>query len=159
MVDIIYFKKRGVAMTAKSKVSTSKEKISKVIEQAIKDKHNDVADFTTDLFSSLDFNASGAITKHDLINALKNIGILEDDPRVSDTIQNLSRYYDTQEISLGEFKNITRSNITIIEKALKGHLIIPSFKDFCDEVDKIYDEVKSNKGGGCCGLYPTIKTS
>ena len=78
------------------------------------------------LFKSLDFQGKGTILKKDIIEALEARGILLSDPRIQDTVNHLKQFKDTEPISAKQFHKIIVQNITLIEKALKGDLIISS---------------------------------
>ena len=90
------------------------------------------------------------------MSPLLEAGIVEKDLRISDIIKNLKKYKDTQEISLENFKSIVQKNISIFEKSVNKNFIIPDFKLFKDEIEKIYDEVKKNEGGHNADYIPQL---
>tara|TARA_A100001015_G_C14996328_1_gene716378 strand:- start:353 stop:1984 length:1632 start_codon:yes stop_codon:yes gene_type:complete len=111
---------------------------------------------STNLFKSLDNNGNGNILKKDIITALESRGILINDPRISDVVNKLKKFKDTEEISSTQFHSIIIKNITLVEKALKGDLIIPDFESFSQKVNIIFDEVKSNNDGQVADYIPQL---
>ena len=108
------------------------------------------------LFDSLDDDADGKVTKRDLFLALQQNGVQLDDPRLKQTLDALSRFEDVQPISQEEFTQITNLNLSLIEKALTGQLVVPEFSNFCDQIKIIYDEVQPNKSGANANYIPQL---
>ena len=79
-----------------------------------------------------------------------------DDPRLKQTLDALSRFEDVQPISQEEFTQITNLNLSLIEKALTGQLVVPEFSNFCDQIKIIYDEVQPNKSGANANYIPQL---
>ena len=74
-------------------------------------------DAKDNIFNALDIESSGFITKDTLLQALADEGILENDFRIKETIQNIAK--ETKkggDISQETFKQIISQNITLIEK-------------------------------------------
>ena len=108
------------------------------------------------LFNSLDSNGKGEILKKDVISALESRGILMNDPRIADTFKKLNMFHDTEVINLRQFYDIIFSNITLIEKALKGDLIIPDFRSLSEKLVDIYHFVKELQGGKVADYIPQL---
>jgi glutaminase len=111
---------------------------------------------SNDLFRSLDLDGDGLITKSDMLIALKDKGILEDDQRISHTIQKLSLLAESDKIDLKAFHDIIAQNLTLIERSLKGDLVIPDFIKFSEIITDIYETVRSNKGGAVADYIPQL---
>ena len=111
---------------------------------------------SSNLFNSLDNQGNGSILKKDILLALESRGILMSDPRISDLVTKLKGFKDTESISPKQFHSIIIQNITLVEKALKGDLIIPDFESFTTKVKKIFDEIKSNKEGHVADYIPQL---
>ena len=62
------------------------------------------------LFRSLDFEGDGHILKKDIVDALESRGILMSDPRIKDTVKQLSKFKDTQS------QSILNSSTTLLYK-------------------------------------------
>ena len=108
------------------------------------------------LFKSLDYTGQGEILKKDIIEALESRGILMSDPRITETFEKLKKFKDTEKINPKQFHDTIVSNITLIEKALKGDLIIPDFRSFSKKIQNIFDSVKSIKGGNVADYIPQL---
>ena len=112
-------------------------------------------DAKDNIFNALDIESSGFITKDTLLQALADEGILENDFRIKETIQNIAK--ETKrggDISQETFKHIISQNITLIEKALTGKLVIPDFRNFCSQITNIYNRTLLNKAGEVSALTP-----
>ncbi|MBI4894952.1 MAG: glutaminase [Candidatus Aenigmarchaeota archaeon] len=107
------------------------------------EKPKDTIDY---IFDALDIEANGSIKKSDIIEALNRHGILEDDLRIKETVQALNKLDDSR-IYPEEFRKIVSPNITLIEKAMTGKLIIPDFNNFYSFITNIYNRTILNKEG------------
>lgn len=96
------------------------------------------------------------ITKHQLVKALQNSGILWDDPRIHETIENLKRFDDRDEINFQTFIKVIAHNAAIIEKTLVGNLVIPEFNVFTSHIKKIYDATKNINDGHVASYIPQL---
>ena len=108
------------------------------------------------LFKSLDINGDGHILKKDIIDTLESRGILMSDPRISETFEKLKRFKDTEGINPKQFHDTIVSNITLIEKALKGYLVIPDFRSFSKKVENVFESIRSNKNGKVADYIPQL---
>ena len=108
------------------------------------------------LFESLDINGNNEITKKDILDALKSKGILKDDPRIKETVQKLKQFTDTDLIDVFKFHDIIFQNITLVERALKGDLIIPDFRSFSTIVTSVFESVRSNMSGAVADYIPQL---
>ncbi len=116
----------------------------------------DQLDASTDIFDSLDTKAKGSITKKDLLDRLQRVGILKDDPRIKEAVDALGKFSDTQKISRQQFRSIVSHNMTIIERAMRGDLVIPDFKNFCTQIKKIYTATKKITDGKVANYIPQL---
>ena len=66
---------------------------------------------------------------------------LSDDPRLEDLRNALKHYNDQDSVTYAEFCKIARPSIILLERALRGDLVIPDFRDTAAELQNIYDEV------------------
>ena len=58
-----------------------------------------------------------------------------------------------------DFINIIRTSGLLVEKALRGQLVLPDFINFSNKIDKIFKEVKNITSGDLASLYHTISRS
>jgi len=118
---------------------------------------NDINLITSNaLFASLDIKGNGEIYKRDILDALSSRGILSDDPRIQETISKLNELKDNDPINSALFHDIVYRNITLIERALKGDLIIPDFRSFSNVVSDIFEATKSNLDGHVADYIPQL---
>ena len=52
--------------------------------------------------------------------------------------------------------SFTRTGGLLAEKALRGELAVPDFRDFSRNLDKIYDEVLPNRSGDLARYIPPL---
>ena len=78
------------------------------------------------------------------------------DPRIAYLVQNLKQFKDTEPISSKQFHSIIVQNITLVEKALKGDLIIPDFESFSTRIKTIFEEIQSDKIGNVADYIPQL---
>ena len=108
------------------------------------------------LFDSLDVFGKDVIFKRDFLSALNSRGILNDDSRIKESISKINKLKDNDPINMPLFHEIISSNITLIERALKGDLIIPDFRSFSDDVNEIFKSCKKNMGGNVADYIPQL---
>ncbi len=114
------------------------------------------------LFESLDKNSKGFIYYSDLIGALESVGIKKTDPRIKieeDDIDYLAGddLEGIGKITYDKFKKIIqRSQGNLVQNAIKGNLIIPDFKSFSNEINRIYSTTKKNKAGNVASYIPQL---
>ena len=121
----------------------------------VKEKPKDIV--SDRLFDALDITKDGNITKSDFLGLLEGAGLLKTDPRLKQMHNELSNYYDKQSITSVDFQNITSNNLYLIEKAVKVAMVIPDFKSFCKEITKLYEDIKSIRGGEVADYIPQLK--
>ncbi len=90
------------------------------------------------LFRGLDRKRKQYVLPGDVKKSLTKAGLSLDDVRVKESVTVLKKYNETDKISYGEFRRIIRPNFLIIEKAMKGGVILPSYQDVCSDITTIY---------------------
>lgn len=108
------------------------------------------------LFNSIDEEGKGYITKVQLFNILEKHGILNKDTRIIGFIEHINKYSNTDKITLNEFIKITHANISIIERIIKGNLIIPNFFNFSNEIKNIFNKIEKNTSGNVASYIPQL---
>jgi glutaminase len=141
-------------MTKTSKATKDKSLSGQGHLDTSNSEHNFFA--SRDVFYSLDIDGDGKITKLDLVTALQEKGILQDDERIIYTTQRLASLTNEDVIDLSNFHEIISKNHTLVERALKGDLIIPDFIKFTQILTDIYEEVKPNDGGAVADYIPQL---
>ncbi|MCG8421023.1 MAG: glutaminase A [Proteobacteria bacterium] len=108
------------------------------------------------LFQSLDLSRKGYIFASDILSALAQVGLTRDDARLRESMSALDEYGSDDRIGYHQFCRLIRPNILLIERALKGNMVIPDFGVFCREVETIYDQVKQNRTGKITDYIPQL---
>jgi glutaminase len=108
------------------------------------------------LFRSLDTENKGYLLKHQFIEELSRVGIGEHDCCLESLFDKLNDLTDNSKIDFEKFAKLTRNNLSLVEKALTGALIIPDFHSFCLCIDKIYKKVSANKKGRVANYIPQL---
>tara|TARA_B100000949_G_scaffold234372_1_gene253247 strand:- start:13518 stop:15098 length:1581 start_codon:yes stop_codon:yes gene_type:complete len=111
------------------------------------------------LFHILDQGKKKSITSDRFLEQLSRMGILTDDPRIQDLLQN----FDTKErerrksptISASEFNEILKQN-ALVKKSLTENLVIPDFETFYKSVETIYKETLKNTNGKVADYIPQL---
>lgn len=132
----------------KNKIKQPKDK---VVQRA-----DNVDDVFQRLFVSLDTEGNGYISKEDIINVLEKRGIIKSDQRIAATIKELDRFSRSDKITLSDFVGVTQRNISIIERAIEGNLIIPDFDVFAEKIKEIHDRIIGNEGGDVARYIPQL---
>ncbi|WP_196886056.1 glutaminase A [Aureivirga sp. CE67] len=107
------------------------------------------------LFRQLDKNNEGFISPDVLWRKLKKMGILEDDIRLKEFRIALKKSVTEKGIDKELFLKLGKQD-NLVRRALYRDLIIPDFKDFCKEIEKIYYEVEKNKKGEIADYIPQL---
>ena len=95
------------------------------------------------------FSKEGIVRRETLLEALKERGILEDDPRLKALFKALNG--SSPEISEAQFQILSDQAPGLFEQALTDGLAIPDFNAFTRELTDIFDEVNTI----CMGKLPT----
>ena len=121
--------------------------IDKLKEQA--------TDKEANLFFSLCENGNDFIDVEKFKEVIFNSGLQQTDDRLESLFNKLHSYKNN--ISFEDFLNIIRSSPLLVQKSLRGELAIPDFQDFSKNIDKIYEQVKSNTSGELASYIPPLK--
>lgn len=135
--------------------SKKSEKNNAIVVSAESESHTE----TTQLFNSINSNGTGLMSMNRFWRVLHKSGILQDDPRLKNVILYLNeeKILDDEQssINLEQFSHIINHN-TFVRNALKGNLVIPDFKGFCEDVEEIYLETKKIKEGNVATYIPQL---
>jgi glutaminase len=106
------------------------------------------------LFNALSQN--DFVTKADIIDVITNAGIERCDNRVKEIYKALDAVSDSEKIDNKKFEKIISKNISLFEKIVKKHLIIPDFAEFTKNIKELYDITKSNDAGHNADYIPQL---
>eukprot|EP01083_Nonionella_stella_P081494 224534_1 len=100
----------------------------------------------------------GALHRQNLLGRLSEIGLKQNDVRLKSTIQVLNESYGglTGTLSMEEFEDVMSTAPRLLHRALSGKMIIPDFKEFCDELLEIYEIVQENTEGNNAAYIPEL---
>jgi len=119
------------------------------------------------LFRSLDFDNDKAIRARDLERVLAEVGLDRNDQRLRESMMALESFRETlrrpeeedetSRIPREVFCQAVRHNLLLIERALQGQMVIPDFKGFCREIDRLYDATCANRSGEPADYIPQLR--
>ena len=109
-----------------------------------------------DIFRALDSDVSGSLTKAEILAGLARQGILQDDNRVSATLHALSGYSEGIQIDEATFADIVRPNFRLLERVVKGNLVIPSYAPFAAEIGQIFESCREQRSGAVADYIPQL---
>lgn len=102
-----------------------------------------------------------------MLAALHDHGLTHDDPRLNELHRNIQFYQDQQldannkdapvEIGREVFHHIIKDNIEIINRTLAKQLVVPDFKPFTEDLERIYNHCKTNKKGKNANYIPQLE--
>ena len=108
-------------------------------------------------FDAIDINKEGYVSPQNFWNELKTYGILETDVRLKDIRSTFNKAYLQNKKGI-DFQLFSESidQSVLLTKTLRGELVIPDFKGFCNEIIDIYGEVEQNMGGAVANYIPQL---
>lgn len=112
-----------------------------------------MSDTRSNLFKS--FGKEGIVMREALLEALKERGILEDDPRLKALFKALNG--SSPEISEAQFQILSDLAPGLLEQALTDGLAIPDFKAFTSELTDIFEEVNTIRMGKLPTYIPQLE--
>jgi glutaminase len=112
-----------------------------------------MSDSRSALFKS--FSKEGIVRREALLEALKERGILEDDPRMKALFKAING--GSPEISEAQFQILSDQAPGLLEQALTDGLAIPDFSTFAKELTAIFDEVNTIRMGKLPTYIPQLE--
>src|SRR5262245_54478622 len=79
------------------------------------------------LLRALDIERSGRFPRRALTDALARNGLRSDDVRLKESMGRLSAYPEETFLEARQMTEVIRPNVSLIERALRGNLVIPDF--------------------------------
>ena len=107
------------------------------------------------IFFTLDTENKGVLNAQSLIKKLELMGLRRDDRRLRDFFDALN-VHESHEITFSKFEQCLGNSSLLIDRGLKGNLIIPRFSEFTDTIRSIYDEVRTTKDGRVANYIPQL---
>lgn len=109
------------------------------------------------IYSALTTAEQDHVTKRDLLDLFAANGISRRDRRIRNVIVALDDYALAQPIPYEEFCEIIQHSAGIVERCAKRSLIIPDFRGFAQQIERIVEQVRENKGGKVADYIPQLK--
>ena len=69
----------------------------------------------------------------------------------------LRKYGEHQQLDFESFSNIVRPSASLIERAVRGQMVIPEFRTFTEEIGEIYNRTLDFKGGKVASYIPQVR--
>ena len=107
------------------------------------------------IFFSLCEDGKKTVNKSKLKEAIFDAGLQINDFRLRSFFKKLDRHR-SNDIEFEDFNSIIKAGGLLIEKALRGELGVPDFRDFSMNLDKIYDEIRPNRSGDLAKYIPPL---
>jgi len=101
----------------------------------------------------------GQLNVAKFFKTLNDFGILNDDPRVSPFLKQVKEFQEKHpaQLNLAAFLSLLDTTIEpLIVKAFSGKLIIPSFKEFKQLVEQVFEDVRDCKDGKAADYIPQL---
>ncbi len=108
------------------------------------------------LLRALDIEGKGRIARRVLPDALARNGLRSDDVRLAESTERLAAHPDDAVLDAEQLLDVIRPNVSLIERAIRGNLIVPDFPALCDDIRDIYDRTKKNESGEVADYIPQL---
>eukprot|EP00474_Spongospora_subterranea_P000916 CRZ01374.1 hypothetical protein [Spongospora subterranea] len=113
-------------------------------------------------FQALDTSNEGLVSSNKLISELLSCGLhIDSDPRLAETyakLQSLNAVHSEVQLNLDMFASVTYENISLINKAISGCLVVSDFQGFCANLIEVFDAVKENRSGNVAQYIPELRS-
>ncbi len=108
------------------------------------------------LLRALDLESTGRYPRRVLTDALIRNGLRADDVRLADAMKRLAAYPEDAFLDPAQMLEVIRPNVSLIERTLRGELVIPDFAAFCAEITEIFTATAKNEAGKVADYIPQL---
>ncbi|MCP3801784.1 glutaminase A [Allokutzneria sp. A3M-2-11 16] len=108
------------------------------------------------LFAAFDDDASGQLSRQELVERLAKAGILEDDPRMRETLIAARKGDGSEGLDFAEFVSLIQNSSGLVRRVAEDNLVIPDFAEFAAEIDDIHRELLPETGGAVADYIPQL---
>nr|CDJ80161.1 Ankyrin and Glutaminase domain containing protein [Haemonchus contortus] len=149
----------GEILNRKTSVAQIMSKTVEGLNHAYELRDSSPEDLIFDLFK-MPNKEEASISK--LIKVLKSFGLRESDPRLRHMMDRMKSFEDEDDdarnflLSRDKFKECIHPSMQLISQALRNHLIIPSWGEFCGQVKAIFEECSHIKDGNVATYIPQL---
>ena len=98
----------------------------------------------------------GTTTVQRIKDKVSMSGIKIDDFRLSKTMARLAEFGDAP-VTFESFQAAVASELLMVNRAFTNQLVIPEWKDFCSDIETIYNVVEPDHGGHNADYIPILK--
>ncbi|RCN32899.1 glutaminase [Ancylostoma caninum] len=149
----------GEILNRKTSVAQIMSKTVEGLNHAYELRDSSPEDLIFDLFK-MPNKDEASISK--LIKVLKSFGLRESDPRLRHMMEKMKSFEDDDDdarnflLSRDKFKECIHPSVQLISQALRNHLIIPSWGEFCGQIKTIFEECRLIKEGSVATYIPQL---
>jgi len=97
-----------------------------------------------------------SVTKAHFLEVMRYNGIQPTDPRIAQTVANLTPYGDNDELDYRMFAAAVRDNSIMVERILQGSFVLGKFGDFSKDIQSLFEETRKNTGGKVAVYIPQL---
>lgn len=109
-----------------------------------------------DVFDRLATLNNGLVNKQLLQDTLSHAGIQAPDPRAKALLEAFSDYTPESPLPFEEFKTRIQEHRGLLERVIRGDLVIPDFQGFCGQIKEIFEESKQHTEGAVATYIPQL---
>jgi glutaminase len=109
-----------------------------------------------DVYERLATLNHGLVNKQLLHDTLMHAGIQAPDPRVLALEATFSHYTSDAPIPFEEFKPLIQEHRGLLERVIRGDLVIPDFQGFCSQIKEIFEESEHKHEGQVATYIPQL---
>ncbi|KJH44033.1 glutaminase [Dictyocaulus viviparus] len=149
----------GEILNRKTSVAQILSKTVEGLNHAYELRDSSPEDLIFDLFK-MPNRDEASISK--LIKVLKSFGLRESDPRLRPMMDKMKSFEDDDDdarnflLSRDKFKECVHPSMQLISQALRNHLIIPSWGEFCSQIKAIFEKCSDIKDGNVATYIPQL---
>jgi glutaminase len=108
------------------------------------------------LFDALDLDRRGWLRASEILAVLHRVGLDPADRRLREVVRRLQHADDDGRVTFDEFCDLVRPNILLVERAVRGDVVIPDFRAFSQTVHRLFEETRSNRTGHVATYIPQL---
>jgi glutaminase len=108
------------------------------------------------LLQALDLESTGRYARRVLPDALARNGLRADDVRVAEAMQRLAAYPEETFLDDEQMLEVIRPNVSIVERTLRGNLVIPDFPSLCKDFQEMFEATAKNETGKVADYIPQL---
>jgi glutaminase len=71
-------------------------------------------------------------------------------------MSSLRRFGESQPLDFESFSNIVRPSLFLLERAVRGQMIVPEFQSFSGDMQRIYQRTLEYRGGKVASYIPQL---